>query len=571
METRAATGKVMSTSPPSRFWLALRKPARLLSERYPRLRRAQGLVEFALVLPALLMALFVIIDSARTFQAYLVVDNAARMAMRFAVTGEFNPGSCVDIDTPADGACAGTSRRAEEDAARLTTIFETAQESLVGIMRDPTATWAQPGYFHISVCSTRAGNVWDPLLRYSDTVTGHDSRCMPNDDAGSPDQGIARVIVGVTFENPIIMPLLSGFIPSVTLHSERSGILEQYRVARVIGLPPDITLPSATPSNTPTASNTPTNTPTPTFTYTPTPSDTPTPTNTPTPSNTPSASPSNTPTNTPTSTATATATPCKVPPIAVIIQPGGGSYSTTLPAQVTAFDPDNVDPLTCAAGSGADGTGINRVTMDFQYWTGAAWSTVYSVTDTVKPYCGFGGSCSSLNILAGTWPNGVNILTGSWRLRARARDDESVWSAYVYQNFSIVAPNTPTVTLTLTASSTPTPTRTLTPSPIPPPSSTPLPTATRTNTPTASNTPTKTPTPTYTPTNTPTKTLTPSITPTPSKTLTPSLTPTPSITLTPSRTPTATSPFTATPSKTPTPTKSPTPSATNTPPACYDC
>ena len=114
----------MSTSPPPRIRLAFRSPVKLLTDRFPRLRRAQGLVEFALILPALLMVLFVIIDVARTFQAYLVVDNAARMAMRFAVTGDFDTSHCVDLDGPPPDPCDGDERLAEEDAARMQTVYD---------------------------------------------------------------------------------------------------------------------------------------------------------------------------------------------------------------------------------------------------------------------------------------------------------------------------------------------------------------------------------------------------------------------------------------------------------------
>jgi hypothetical protein len=48
--------------------------------------RGQGLVEFALILPALLVILFSIIEGAFLFQAYLAIQHAAREAARYAVT-----------------------------------------------------------------------------------------------------------------------------------------------------------------------------------------------------------------------------------------------------------------------------------------------------------------------------------------------------------------------------------------------------------------------------------------------------------------------------------------------------
>jgi cysteine-rich repeat protein len=60
-------------------------------ERTPRpstlRRRGQTLVEFALTLPILLLLLFGIIEFARIFQAWVTLQNAARTAARYAITG----------------------------------------------------------------------------------------------------------------------------------------------------------------------------------------------------------------------------------------------------------------------------------------------------------------------------------------------------------------------------------------------------------------------------------------------------------------------------------------------------
>ena len=49
--------------------------------------RSQGVVEFALAAPVLLMLLFGIIDFSLLFSAWLLVQNVSRQAVRFAVTG----------------------------------------------------------------------------------------------------------------------------------------------------------------------------------------------------------------------------------------------------------------------------------------------------------------------------------------------------------------------------------------------------------------------------------------------------------------------------------------------------
>jgi Flp pilus assembly protein TadG len=53
-------------------------------------RRGQTLVEFALTLPILLMLLFGIIEFGRIFQAWVTIQNAARTAVRYAVTGQYD-------------------------------------------------------------------------------------------------------------------------------------------------------------------------------------------------------------------------------------------------------------------------------------------------------------------------------------------------------------------------------------------------------------------------------------------------------------------------------------------------
>ena len=169
---------------------------------YPRRQGAQGLAEFALVLPALLMALFMIIETARAFQAWLSVQNAARFGMRFAITGDFDPGHCVDIDFPADGACLGTSRRAEEDGARLQSIYDLTEQAAAGLLRDPTAIWNEPGYFNVTVCSNKTGVWYTP----SDPNTPVSADCLPAEDAGGPRD---RVWVTGGFGHPLLTHTLS--------------------------------------------------------------------------------------------------------------------------------------------------------------------------------------------------------------------------------------------------------------------------------------------------------------------------------------------------------------------------
>jgi len=278
-----------------------RKPARI----------GQAITEFALILPVLLLLIFGIIEFARVFQAYLVIDNAARFGVRYAVTGEYNPVYCQDTaDGPdkygVDGPCAGAAKNAEEDSARLLSIYDVVRGSAGSIAVHyyynvingyspsmPPEGDTTPGTFIVSVCSSRTGFVFDETTRRCRDAVSENFM----DDAGNPEEGETRVIVSITFQHPLILPYLSSNWPSVRLHAERSGILEHFRVARVLGLPPDVNVYL---TKTPTQTNTPTSTPTPTPTDTPTATPTPTATSTPTVTNTPI--PTDTPTITPTPT-----------------------------------------------------------------------------------------------------------------------------------------------------------------------------------------------------------------------------------------------------------------------------
>jgi len=61
-------------------------------------RKGQGLVEFALLIPVLLLILLGLVEAALLTQGYLVVQHAAREAARFAVTYQPLQGACADLD-----------------------------------------------------------------------------------------------------------------------------------------------------------------------------------------------------------------------------------------------------------------------------------------------------------------------------------------------------------------------------------------------------------------------------------------------------------------------------------------
>jgi hypothetical protein len=369
----------------------------------------------------MLLVLFVIIEMARLLHAWLAVENGARFGIRYAVTGEYDQAFCVDGPDAGTEACGGADRLSEEDAARLPSIEDATRAGAVAIMRNETVPVASPGYFKITLCSSKRTGAGG-LFRYhkSNTPIHQPAWCeqLPSpgisvSDAGGPGD---RVSVTVDFEHPLIVPILSSALQHIHLTSKREGIVEQFRVARVVGLPATISVPTFT------ATTLPTSTSTPTSTQTPTPS----------------------------------TTPCKVPPIVQIIIPTNGStYNVKVPGQAVAYDPDNADPAACA-GVGVDGEGIVQVDFAIDFWDASlptpAWTRVFSSSETAQAYCTFSGNapCSEHPTTTAQWPGGILMGSGLHRMQAIATDDEGEVSPVDEVQFLLNVPHTPTPTATPT-------------------------------------------------------------------------------------------------------------------------
>ena len=235
--------------------------------------RSQGLVEFALILPVLLLVIFVVIELARLLHAWLAIENGARFGVRYAVTGEYDAAYCLALP----GAC---DPQSEEDLARVQSIKDVTNVGAVAILKNASVlNVGEPGFFKITVCSNkRKPGTTEPLFRYdsSDPNTPLAAECveidteLPLEDPGGPGD---RVSVTVDFDHPLISPLISSVWPNLHLTARREGIVERYRTARVVGLPATISGPTATPTLTltPSLTFTPSATATATFTHTPTP------------------------------------------------------------------------------------------------------------------------------------------------------------------------------------------------------------------------------------------------------------------------------------------------------------
>ena len=247
--------------------------------------KAQSLVEFALVLPVLLLLIFGVIEFGRLMQAYLAIENGARFALRMAVTGDYDPAFCDEAatalgltdDDNADGAIdcrvPDTIDEYEEknallrDWARLPSIREESLRGAIGIAVDHDTTVTgdylsyltnvqttmssanrgnpgEPGFFSANICSNRYNPEEDFAFRldpnpfYYDGHSGEDDYQYPIycqsfqpsdglvtafiDDAGAPGN---RVQIRLTYRHELITPIINTWWPTIKLFAMREGIM----------------------------------------------------------------------------------------------------------------------------------------------------------------------------------------------------------------------------------------------------------------------------------------------------------------------------------------------------------
>lgn len=193
-------------------------------------QRGQGLVEFMLILPVLLLITLGIVEFSRIFAIYSMVTSASREAARYgASVGDNGGGTARYLD------CAGM-----RDAAKRMAVLTGLNDSDIQISYDHGST--------------------------SSVIATCDSHPLPYEiQLGD------RVTVRVNAHYEPIVPLVNIPVHIITSSTART-ILKEIDV----GPTPTFGAPvyTSTPSNTPNPLWTPT--------YTPTPSDTPTPTATPT-------------------------------------------------------------------------------------------------------------------------------------------------------------------------------------------------------------------------------------------------------------------------------------------------
>ena len=190
-------------------------PSKMLS----RTDRGQALAETALILGVLLFIIFAMVESARLFQANLTVQNAAREAGRYALTGNFDPSCLTDIPPCPD--------------PRVASIKAVAEENLAGLPLNPGAVYNDPQYYLVEVMHNEDG-AWVA------------------DSAGGPGD---PVMVRVTYRVGILTPFVNAIARTVRVSGQVVYNNEEYQQYsdsttsdRAPNLPPPPTVgPSPTP------------------------------------------------------------------------------------------------------------------------------------------------------------------------------------------------------------------------------------------------------------------------------------------------------------------------------------
>ncbi len=272
-------------------------------------QRGQGLVEFALILPALLMILLAIIEAAVVFQAYLAVQHAAREAARFAVTmqppqfmmivDEIDPlRECDGVTLDKWGFPPPCDPNEDSDTwqdRRVALIQQVAIDQSYGLPKDYGIQEGVLGGDRWSI----PGIVSDPLNLHPDgakarffgvLVKGFEGSDPGDDEYWRGGLEGLPVQVTVYYNVKLLDPIYQTIIPSgyVRVVGEAQMINEGVTVG--LGAEPPPVFATTVVAEEPTE------------THTPTPGEGATPTHTATPTGTPE--PTGTPTHTPTPTAT---------------------------------------------------------------------------------------------------------------------------------------------------------------------------------------------------------------------------------------------------------------------------
>ncbi|RMG93362.1 MAG: pilus assembly protein, partial [Chloroflexi bacterium] len=208
-------------------------------KRHKEQSTGQALVEFALVIVAVLMIIFFIVEASRILWAWVTVQNAAREGARYAITGRFEGPDCPTQSLPK------FTDRCND--LRVASIIAVAHQNLSGLpLNEQSGQFEDDNYYNIEVWGV------DEFGQLQPNFGG-----IPNNP----------VVVRVYYRVPIITPFFRPIRESipvfgqVTMTNESFGQLGGANAG--VGVPPPLP-PLPTPGVTPSPTFTPTITPSPT-------------------------------------------------------------------------------------------------------------------------------------------------------------------------------------------------------------------------------------------------------------------------------------------------------------------
>jgi hypothetical protein len=175
----------------------------------------------------MLTLIFIFIELARLFFAYMAVENGARYGVRYAITRDWDRTYCADP-------CANETLK---EKARLKGIKLASLAGSTGIQRDHTyldnfinsdtsptdEERLESGFYYVTTCHRESGSTpWGEL--------GDGPYCSPENAGDSGDM----VLVVVDFNHPLIVPIISDWWPQVHLRARRESRVEAYRTLAVV-------------------------------------------------------------------------------------------------------------------------------------------------------------------------------------------------------------------------------------------------------------------------------------------------------------------------------------------------
>ena len=188
------------------------------TNRPPGKPKAQAMVEFALVLPMLLLVVVGIIEVSRLLFAWIIIENSTRFGIRYATTGNYENAYCQALYA---GDCVTED---EVDGARIPSIKDETTRIVIGYFlrnaRFESVSNTEDLFFNVTVCSDE--RVFTPPVMRSTVYAKCELNGAPSEHPGSPGN---RVYVAADYNFRFIVLPIFGIEPdrkSTRLNSSHS-------------------------------------------------------------------------------------------------------------------------------------------------------------------------------------------------------------------------------------------------------------------------------------------------------------------------------------------------------------